>query len=74
MRIEKFEDIIAWQKSQELAVEVYSIFRELNDFGFQNQIKRAVVSISNNIAEGFERNTSKEFIRFYISRKGLVQR
>lgn len=68
MVIQKFEDIIAWQKAQDLAVLVYSSFREINDYGFKDQICRAVVSISNNIAEGFDRNTDADFSRFlYIA-------
>ena len=38
MKIQKFEDIIAWQKAQDLAVDVYEIFRENRDFGFKDQI------------------------------------
>ena len=64
MKIVRFEDIIAWQKSQDLAVDIYQIFEDIRDFGFKNQIQRAVVSISNNIAEGFDRFSDKEFIRF----------
>jgi four helix bundle protein len=64
MTIQKFEDIIAWQKAQDLAVEIYSSFSQNRDYGFRDQIFRAVVSISNNIAEGFERAGDKEFSRF----------
>jgi len=68
MTIKKFEEIIAWQKAQNLAVDVYSHFRDSKDFGFRDQICRAVVSISNNIAEGFDRKTDADFSRFlYIS-------
>jgi len=68
MAIQKFEDIIAWQKSQDYAVGIYSIFSGLKDYSFKDQVSRAVVSISSNIAEGFDRQTNKEFIRFlYIS-------
>ena len=55
-------------KAQDLAVEIYSIFKNLKDFGFKDQICRAAISISNNIAEGFERNTNPDFLRFlYIA-------
>ena len=64
MIIQKFEDLIAWQKSQELASLIYKKFQELRDFGFKDQIFRAVISISNNIAEGFDRSSDKDFIRF----------
>jgi len=55
MKIEKFEDILAWQKSKLMTLKVYSQLKELRDFGFKDQICRASVSIMNNIAEGFER-------------------
>ena len=64
MKIQKFEDIVAWQKGQDLAIEVYQLFSQSRDFGFKDQICRAVVSISNNIAEGFDRSSDNEFSRF----------
>ena len=69
MRIEKFEDIIAWQKARELTIGIYSHFQNSRDFGFRDQIQRASVSIMNNIAEGFDRRGNKEFARYlYISK------
>src|SRR5690606_41534328 len=68
LKIQKFEDIIAWQKAQDMSVDVYASFKELKDRSFKDQICRAAVSISNNIAEGFDRQSKKEFVRFlYIS-------
>ncbi len=68
MAIKRFEDVICWQKSQDYAVNVYGIFSSLKDFGFKDQICRAVVSISNNIAEGFDRSSNADFSRFlYIA-------
>jgi four helix bundle protein len=68
MAIQKFEDIIAWQKDQYLAVEVYALFRDSRDFGFRDQISRVAVSISNNIAEGFDSSINADFKRLlYIS-------
>lgn len=64
MKISKFEDIIAWQKSQDLAVDLYREFSVINDFDFRRQILRAVISISNNIAEGYERSSAADFKRF----------
>ena len=61
MKITRFEDIIAWQKAQDLAVKIYRNFGKINDSGFRDQICRAAVSISNNIAEGFDRQTDKQF-------------
>lgn len=55
MKIDRFEDIIAWQKSKELTREIYKLFNSNRDFGFRDQIQRACVSIMNNIAEGYER-------------------
>ena len=68
MAIEKFEDIIGWQKAQDYAVEIYAVFGYLKDFSFKDQICRASISISSNIAEGFDRQSNKEFVRFlYIA-------
>src|SRR6187402_3930773 len=64
MAITRFEDIIAWQKGQDLALVVYTNFRDSRDFGFKDQICRAAISVSNNIAEGFDRSSDKEFIRY----------
>ncbi len=64
MVFQTFEEIIAWQKAQDLAVDIYEEFGNCKDYSFRDQIIRAVVSISNNIAEGFDRNTKKEFILF----------
>ena len=70
MKIEKFEDIQAWQKAKELSLAVYGIFRENKDYRFRDQIQSAAVSVMNNIAEGFERKGDKEFSRFLFIAKG----
>ncbi len=70
MKIEKFEDILAWQKSKELTLNIYKIFKSCSDYSFREQIQRASVSVMNNIAEGFERRTNKEFINFLYIAKG----
>lgn len=64
MTIQRFEDLKIWQKAQDLAVDVYKHFSKIRDFGFRDQITRATVSISNNIAEGFERSSNADFKRF----------
>ncbi len=73
-KINSFEEIIAWQKARELSTEIYAITNESNlfskDYGLRDQIRRSVISISSNIAEGFERETTKEFIRFLYIAKG----
>lgn len=72
-KFNSFEEIIAWQKARELNVEFY-IITNLNssfskDYGLRDQMRRASISISSNIAEGFERESTKEFIRFlYIAK------
>jgi four helix bundle protein len=70
MKIKHFEESIAWQRAQELAVWVYATFGLLKDHGFKSQICRAAVSISNNIAEGFDRNSDKELIQFLRIARG----
>lgn len=70
MKIEKFEDIISWQKGIELSAIVYDIFKNNRDYGFRDQIQRAAVSVSNNIAEGFERQSNKELSKFLYIAKG----
>ncbi|HVY36039.1 MAG TPA: four helix bundle protein [Candidatus Paceibacterota bacterium] len=65
-----FEDIQAWQKAKALTVLIYEDFSTCKDFSFKNQIERASVSIMNNIAEGFERQTNKEFRNFLYIAKG----
>ncbi|HLU89694.1 MAG TPA: four helix bundle protein [Cyclobacteriaceae bacterium] len=68
MAIQKFEDIIAWRKAQDMTVYIYTVFGRSRDFGFKDQICRASVSISNNIAEGFDRSSDADFARFlYIA-------
>ncbi len=54
MKIIKFEDLLVWQKSIDITVLIYKHFEKHPDFGYSNQIRRASISISNNIAEGFE--------------------
>lgn len=70
MRIEKFEDIIAWQKAKILTVRIYGLFRLSKDYSFRDQIQRASVSVMNNIAEGFERGSNNELSRFLFIAKG----
>lgn len=69
-KIERFEDIVAWQKAEELSLCVYDAFRTCKDYSFRDQIQRAAVSVMNNIAEGFERKGNKEFRKFLYISKG----
>lgn len=66
-KIEKFEDLICWQESRLLVREIFKLCKSgllVKDFSTQDQLKRAALSSMNNIAEGFARYHSKEFIRF----------
>jgi four helix bundle protein len=70
MKIKKFEDLLVWQKAVELTVDLYACMEKVNDFGFKNQIQRASLSISNNLAEGFERGSDRDFKRFLFIAQG----
>ncbi|MEC5165339.1 four helix bundle protein [Flavobacterium sp. PL11] len=71
-KFSSFEEIKSWQKSRIFNKKIYQITEHPNfkkDFDFIRQIRRASISISSNIAEGFERNTDKEFIYFlYVAK------
>ncbi|MFH0880555.1 MAG: four helix bundle protein [Lentisphaerota bacterium] len=72
-RFEKFEDMVVWQKARVLTRRVYEISNApsfARDFGLCDQIRRAVVSIMSNMAEGFERDGDKEFMQFLALAKG----
>src|SRR5574340_212266 len=70
MTIERFEDIISWQKGKDLTILIYKLLKGNRDYCYRNQIVRAVISICNNIAEGFERRRNKEFKQFLFISKG----
>lgn len=70
MKIIKFEDLMVWRKSVDLTINIYSSMELINDFGLKNQIQRASLSISNNIAEGFERGSDRDFKRFLYIAQG----
>ncbi len=70
MKIKKFEDLLVWQKAIDLTVDLYAAMDLVNDFGFKNQIQRASISISNNLAEGFERGSDRDFKRFLFNAQG----
>jgi four helix bundle protein len=73
-KITSFEDLIVWQKAQDIAVKVYKLVEENDfikkDFSLKDQLKRAAISISDNIAEGFEYNNDPNFHRFLRIAKG----
>lgn len=69
----KFEEIEAWRKAREHTKRIYKISRATpfaRDFGLRDQIRRASVSITSNIAEGYDRSGTGEFIEFLATAKG----
>ena len=74
-RIERFEDIQAWQRARELVRDIYEVSSKGNfakDYSLKDQIRKALVSIMSNIAEGFSRQTDKEFTQFLYIALGSV--
>jgi four helix bundle protein len=70
---QRFEDIEAWKKARQLTKEIYALSNEgtfARDFGLKDQIRRAAVSVMSNIAEGFERSGTGDFLRFLAIAKG----
>jgi four helix bundle protein len=74
-KIERFEDLIAWQKARQLTADVYRVTSKgafAKDFGLRDQIQRAAVSVMSNIAEGFERGSRSEFHQFLVIAKASL--
>jgi len=75
-RIDRFEDVKAWQEARALVRKIYKLTDEKspcsNDYGLRDQMRRATVSIMSNIAEGFARRTDKDFSRFLYIALGSV--
>ena len=75
MAIKHYKDLLVWQKSMDLAVEVYNVIKSLPKeelFGLSDQMRRAVVSVPSNIAEGQQRSSTKDYIRFLHIAKGSL--
>ncbi len=72
MGIQRFEELECWQLGRELTNGVYALTRDgkaSKDYAFMDQIRRAAMSVMNNIAEGHERGSNKDFVKFlYIAR------
>jgi four helix bundle protein len=65
--VQRFEDLIAWQKARELTASIYEVTQTGSfaaDYGLAKQIQRAAVSVMSNVAEGFERGRRAEFAQF----------
>lgn len=69
-KYQQFEDLRVWQSAQELYKLTSKLFNDSKQFFFRDQILRAALSVSNNIAEGFERKSNKEWIYFLYVAKG----
>ncbi len=72
-KVERFEDLIAWQKARALIADVYRASNQggfARDFPLRDQIRRSAISVASNIAEGFERWSLNEFHRFLTYAKG----
>lgn len=65
-----FEDLEVWKRGCRVAVEVCSLLRDSRDWGLRDQMMRAAVSISSNVAEGAERSTPRDFARFLDIARG----
>lgn len=67
---QSFEDLNIWKESMRQSVDIYRLLKDCKDYGFKDQIQRASVSVPSNIAEGFERQTDKEFAQYLFIAKG----
>jgi len=73
MKIQKFEELNIWKLSLNITKDIYDLTAKGNfskDYGLRDQIRRAIVSVSSNIVEGFEKNNNNEFVRFLKIAKG----
>ncbi|MBO0937438.1 four helix bundle protein [Fibrella sp. HMF5335] len=69
-KIEKFDDLFVWQEGLAQAVKLYKLLGNCTDYGLRDQMRRCSVSVPSNIAEGYERQTNREFIRYLRIAKG----
>jgi four helix bundle protein len=75
MRVRRFEDLVVWQKSRDLAVAIYRLTNQgpfTRDYGLRDQIRRAAVSVMSNIAEGFGRYSRSELRQYLSIARGSV--
>ncbi len=76
MVLKSYQDLIVWQKAMDLSVEIYRVSEALPDderFGLVSQIRRSSVSVVANIAEGFGRESKREFVRFLRISQGSLK-
>jgi four helix bundle protein len=75
MGYESFKELKVWQEAEVLAIEIYKLTNQCRlktDYGLREQIQKASVSIASSIAEGYERNSDKDFVRFLYIAKGSL--
>jgi len=75
MKINRFEDIVAWQKARRFVGNIYSVSGKgkfSSDWGLRDQIRRSAVSIASNIADGYARRGDREFVRFLSISNGSI--
>ena len=68
--VQRFEDLEVWKEGMSIAFKIYRELEGCRDYGLRDQMQHSAVSIPSNIAEGYERNTNKDFIRFLYISKG----
>ena len=71
-KIERFEDLLVWQRGRALVVKIYRVTNAgafAKDFGLRDQIRRAAVSVPSNVAEGFEKDGTREFAQYVSNAK-----
>lgn len=71
--IKSFKELRCWQEARQIARSIYSLTKGnsfAKDYGLKDQVQRSAVSIGSNIAEGFERDSNAEFVKFLSYAKG----
>ena len=66
-KVKSYKNLIVWQKSMDLVIDIYKLVKKLpkeETYSLSDQMRRAVVSIPSNIAEGYARKTTKEYLKF----------
>lgn len=74
-KIKSFTDLIVWKEGHNLVIKIYKVTKKSpseEQFGLTNQLRRAAVSVTSNIAEGFSRNSFKEKVQFYSTSVGSL--
>jgi len=69
MKIEKFEDLIAWQKTKELTINIYELCKNCKEYWLKDMITKTGITIMNQIAEGFEKRNNKDIKAAFLEAK-----